>query len=137
MRARKIIPHFGAHKWVVTTYTDAQFTKWLDGIKRRSPGKSEGVGAKGGLGGVGPGMKKRPAEKSSAKEPRRQTRTRTMISFAELSREGSPVNSPVNSAQVSVSAENSLINVEDVSENLGERPDMEVPISEIVGVNVA
>lgn len=52
MRAREIIPIFGSHKWVVTTYTDAQFTRWLDGIRRRgtnvrTAGELE-TGAQGG-----------------------------------------------------------------------------------------
>lgn len=31
MRAREIEPRFAPHKWVVSTYTDTQFTHWLNG----------------------------------------------------------------------------------------------------------
>ena len=31
MRDKEIEPRFGPHKWVVSTYTDAQFKRWLDG----------------------------------------------------------------------------------------------------------
>lgn len=31
MREKEIKPRFGPHKWVVSTYTDAQFTRWLEG----------------------------------------------------------------------------------------------------------
>lgn len=31
MRDKEIEPRFGPHKWVVSTYTDAQFNRWLDG----------------------------------------------------------------------------------------------------------
>ncbi|CAN0122159.1 unnamed protein product [Scytosiphon promiscuus] len=31
MQEKKIEPRFGPHKWVVSTYTDAQFTRWLEG----------------------------------------------------------------------------------------------------------
>ncbi|CBJ27055.1 conserved unknown protein [Ectocarpus siliculosus] len=31
MREKDIEPRFGPHKWVVSTYTDKQFTRWLEG----------------------------------------------------------------------------------------------------------
>lgn len=31
MRDKEIEPRFGPHKWVVSTYTDKQFTRWLEG----------------------------------------------------------------------------------------------------------
>ncbi len=31
MRDKEIMPRFGPHKWVLSTYTDAQFTRWLEG----------------------------------------------------------------------------------------------------------
>ncbi|CAM9432613.1 unnamed protein product [Ectocarpus sp. 4 AP-2014] len=31
MREKDIEPRFGLHKWVVSTYTDKQFTRWLEG----------------------------------------------------------------------------------------------------------
>lgn len=60
MRAREIVPIFGSHKWVVTTYTDAQFTRWLDGIRRRGSavqtvGESGTGPQEGGVGDVGVG----------------------------------------------------------------------------------
>lgn len=31
MRDKEIEPRFGPHKWVVSTYTDKQFVRWLEG----------------------------------------------------------------------------------------------------------